>query len=86
MKISMGRLKEIIMEEVARATALEAEENQEDESKPESHDIEGHAMLAMKAVYDLALAAGVELQADIGGPSDEEYDEEEAEVELEEDE
>ena len=33
-------------------------------------DIEDNAMTAIKAIYDLAAAAGVELEADVSGPSD----------------
>ena len=120
MKMSIARLKEIIMEEVTRATEGhdkdwgmgkdeksrtrpgeedytghkgdessshpgETDYEDEDEGEPEPHDVEGHAMRAMKAIYDLASAAGVELHADVGGPSDM-GDEEEVEVELEDDE
>jgi hypothetical protein len=121
MKISIARLKEIIMEEVAHATTeghdkdwgmgkdeksrtRPGEEDytghKGDEShthpgehdyehegeEPASDDVEGHAMLAMKAIHDLASAAGVDLKADVSGPGDEEHDEEEVEVELEDDE
>ncbi len=36
----------------------------------EGDDVEGKAMDAMKAIHDLASAAGVELDADVSGPSD----------------
>jgi len=36
----------------------------------DSDEVEDHAMRAMKAVHDLASAAGVELDADVAGPSD----------------
>jgi len=36
----------------------------------EGDDVEGKAMDAMKAIHDLASAAGVELHADVSGPSD----------------
>jgi len=119
MKISIARLKEIIMEEVAHATneahdkdwgmgkdeksrtrpgeedytghkgdeshTHPGEEDYEHEGEPEPHDLEGHAMRAMKAIHDLASAAGVELDADVSGPDDVE-DEEEVEIELADDE
>lgn len=37
-------------------------------------DIEDNAMAAIKAIYDLAAAAGVELEADVSGPSDVDVD------------
>jgi len=40
MKISIARLREIIMEEVARATAIEAVEIQEEETEPVEETIE----------------------------------------------
>ena len=43
-------------------------------------------MVAIKAIYDLAAAAGVELEADVSGPSDMEFDEEVEVDEVEEDE
>jgi len=123
MKISIARLKEIIMEEVANTTNEDrdkdwgmgkdeksrtrpgeedytghkgdesrthpGEEDYEHEGEPEPGDVEGHAMRAMKAIYDLASAAGVELEADVSGPSDVEDEgesEEEVEIELADDE
>ena len=47
-------------------------------------NVEDTAMEAMKAIYDLASAAGVDLYADIAGPSDEGYGEDREEmVEIE---
>ena len=110
MKISIARLKEIILEEVAHATTEghdkdwgmgkdeksrtrpgeedytghqgdeshthPGEEDYEHEGSPPPDDIEGHAMLAMKAIHDLATAAGVNLQSHVSGPSDPEAEEE----------
>ena len=45
-------------------------------------DIEDNAMVAIKAIYDLAAAAGVELEADVSGPSDVDVD---ADVDVEDD-
>jgi len=121
MKISIARLKEIIMEEVTTATneahdkdwgmgkdeksrthpgeedytghkgdeshTHPGEEDYEHEGEPEPGDVEGHAERALKAIYDLASAAGVELEADVSGPSDVEGEaEEEVEIELADDE
>ena len=65
----------------------------QDYSLEEGHDghtnVEDTAMEAMKAIYDLASAAGVDLYADIAGPSDEGYGEdreETVEIELADDE
>jgi len=43
--------------------------------------VEDRAMEAMKAVHDLASAAGVDLQADVSGPGDVEYGEDEEDLE-----
>jgi len=43
--------------------------------------VEDRAMEAMKAVHDLASAAGVDLQADVSGPGDVEYGEDEEKLE-----
>jgi len=37
--------------------------------------VEDYAMLAMKAIHDLANAAGVELQSHVAGPSDANHEE-----------
>ena len=37
-------------------------------------DIEDNAMVAIKAIYDLAAAAGVDLEVDASGPGDDEVD------------
>jgi len=37
--------------------------------------VEDYAMLAMKAIHDLANAAGVELQSQVSGPSDADHEE-----------
>ena len=50
-----------------------------DDDPAESTEVEDHAMVAMKAVHDLASAAGVELKTDVSGPSDDESGEEEIE-------
>ena len=42
----------------------------EEDYEGDSDEVEDHAMRAMKAVHDLASAAGVELDADVAGPSD----------------
>jgi hypothetical protein len=57
---------------------------EEDYEDDESMTAEDHAMLAMKAVQDLASAAGVELHSRVSGPSDAEYDDDDEEEELEE--
>jgi hypothetical protein len=50
----------------------------EDDVEDEGDDIsvEDKAMLAMKAVHDLASAAGVDLHSQVSGPSDAEHEEE----------
>ena len=50
-----------------------------DDDPAEPTEVEDYAMVAMKAVHDLASAAGVELKTDVSGPGDDESGEEEIE-------
>ena len=91
MRITRRQLRRIINEETRRlseqddtlAGDLEDAEGDLADAEGALSVIEDNAVVAIKAIYDLAAAAGVELDADIPGP---EFDEEVEVDEVEEDE
>ena len=93
MRITRRQLRRIINEETRRlseqddtlAGDLEAAEGDLADAEGALSVIEDNAMVAIKAIYDLAAAAGVELEADVSGPSDMEFDGEVEVDEVEED-
>ena len=79
MRITRNQLRRMIQEEFEVDGTPEGGLGEfESQARPQSiagGSVEDIAMIAIKAVYDLAAAAGVTLQADVSGPSDVEYEE-----------
>ena len=95
MKISINRLKEIILEEVDRATnigecgtdmevvSMNSPEGFDDfdgsDEEAEEGDVAGLAARAMAAIHDLAVAAGAEMDTTVNA-DDQRHDPEEIEI------